>query len=792
MSENPAGAIRLFRSRLFIIPAAIYLALGIVLAFLPLTNYLGLEFSLAVCVATGLIGGPLAVGVFHRRVPAGADRATAATEIGAVNLWVDAILIHGAAVLFSLVGLVVSVLVHRPCAPLRGAGFFLLLPLVGVAYSTAWGLAFASLVKRARRAKVLVVAFALLTLACSTWKFAEGPAVWIYNSFFGFFPGPIYDAAVTPSDALIAYRLQNLALAWLVVYALAAVWGRQLRRAGHRARPRVGTLVMAVTLLATLVGLHEARFSLGFDMDRAHLRQRLDGRLRTEHFDIYYPRRADVERNIRLIAADHEFFFAQVERQLGIRYPHRITSWIYPSEASKKKWIGASGTELARCGQHEMHLNYEPFPIDILHHELAHVMLSDYGLPLIGISSRAALLEGMAVAFGGSLQMDQDIDRWAAGMKAIDRLPRIKHIMGLRFWSESGARAYVAAGSFVRFLSRRPDGVKKLLAAYEWGTLGKHFDRPLAGLEKEWLAHLTTLEAALSEAEIARAQHRFGAKSIFEIRCPREVARLLDEADRQASRSYFYRADLLYREAAELDRDDTRLPRLRLTPLLRTRQFALADRLAHDISAAQGTPEHPATDRKGKVVGSQIVAQQADLIAAALAWSQGDLEHAKPLYEKVLGASLTSSLVREAACAQYAFYHAETEPVIREYLTDFGNARSSRWLLADALPLHPDDAVVWYLVSRRMLGDGAYPQAINALQRALALGLPHPALVQEAWSALGQTRFMIGDLAGARAAFLELRSLQGASDAVATTDEWLARIAVWIDLLKTVQPAASS
>ena len=192
MPEPSVGLLSLFRSRLFLIPAAVYLVVGLALAFLPFTNYLGLEFSLGVCIVAGFMGGPLAVSVFRRRIPGETMKArfAAASDIGGIALWLDASLLHGAAVLFSLIGLAASAFVSKPCAPLRGAGFFVLLPFVTVVYSSAWGLVFASLVRRPRRAKILVTVFALLTLAFTAIHFVTGTAVWVYNPFFGHFPGP--------------------------------------------------------------------------------------------------------------------------------------------------------------------------------------------------------------------------------------------------------------------------------------------------------------------------------------------------------------------------------------------------------------------------------------------------------------------------------------------------------------------------------------------------------------------------------------------------------------------------
>jgi hypothetical protein len=129
-----------------IVLAVYYLFLGFVLAYLPLTNYLGLEFSLAVAVAAGLCAGPYAVG--RNR-----DFASDTT----VARWTKIATIHALAACLSLAGLAYRVLDDPPCAPCRGAGFFVLLPMVSVWYGSAWGVACGAAIRRKRLAQLAVV-----------------------------------------------------------------------------------------------------------------------------------------------------------------------------------------------------------------------------------------------------------------------------------------------------------------------------------------------------------------------------------------------------------------------------------------------------------------------------------------------------------------------------------------------------------------------------------------------------------------------------------------------------------
>lgn len=780
----------LLRSRTFLVAALVYLVAGFLLAWLPLTNYLGLEFSLAVGILAGLLGGPFAVAYFHRRtenveIDAELD---VADGIGASMLWLETTTLHAVAVLFSLGGLLVHSFFAPPCAPGRGLGFFLLLPLVSVAYASAWGLAFGSLLHRRRLAKILVVLAALGSLFLTAKTFLDRPTVWVYNPFFGYFPGPIYDAASTPELPLVVYRLGNLLQAWLVVLIASLFWRKRLLLEERRPAARGGVYVLILVLAAATLTIDHYRFELGFDMDQAHLQEKLDGHLATEHFDIYYPRRADLEAQIGLIALDHEFRFAQIERELGIAYPHRIASYLYPDPVTKKKLMGAAETQYGDCAKHTMHLNWEDFPHSTLHHEMLHIMLGDYGLPYLGFSWRMTVTEGLAVAFAGPDRWDMDLDRWAAGMKAIDRLPAVRDILGLRFWTESGARAYTAAGSFIRFLARQDDGLARLRAAYRWGDLAEHFDLSLAELETAWHAHLDELVPTLTPVEIERARYRFGFKSIFETRCPREVGRLGLEATTLQRQKYFHRADLLLQKAAALENDNPRVSALRLPLLVRLGRLEEVEELAAEIDTAQGSAAEPARDENGRLVGSRLIAQRAQLLAAGAKWLRGERDAAAAVYREIVTAELQDNLVRLAACALYALDHPELENGLRRYLVEAADESDRRWALLQTWPNDPDDPVVLYLLARQALNDKAYDAAAALLEQVVGQpdALPHWLLVEESWSALGYAYFLLGNYSCAEEAFLSLSDAQlrrghRGLDAA----DWLARLAAWPELVKS-------
>ena len=210
------------------------------------------------------------------------------------------------------------------------------------------------------------------------------------------------------------------------------------------------------------------------------------------------------------------------------------------------------------------------------------------------------------------------------------------------------------------------------------------------------------------------------------------------------------------------------------------------------IVQAQGTPDAPARDHRGRVVGSQVVAQQSQLVLAEIAWRKGDVETAEKLYREIRDADLRGGLTRQAACALYAMEHPAITDAIMAYLTDFEDTRDGKWRLLLTADAAAPDPVVSYLLARRAYHEEAYEAATDLLERALATELPHPSLYEEATHSLAYAQFMTGDLAAARATFESLSQWQRAhgGDALESSD-WLARLDAWPTLTKALTPPPS-
>ena len=89
-----------------------------------------------------------------------------------------------------------------------GAGLLLLLPIgtaiYGAGAGVVAGLAFP------RRGRLIAFALPVLSVAWALARLYLDPPVFAYDPFGGYFPGPIYDAALRPSSTLFLFRLTNL------------------------------------------------------------------------------------------------------------------------------------------------------------------------------------------------------------------------------------------------------------------------------------------------------------------------------------------------------------------------------------------------------------------------------------------------------------------------------------------------------------------------------------------------------------------------------------------------------
>jgi hypothetical protein len=725
--------------------------LAAVLDFVPLFNVLGYDFAFAIGLATALAG----VDVGHGVVSA-ARRSE--RSISPVKIAGEAIIATWAILVLPLLLSLANALRVRNCNAGAGLAFFVLLPVCTGAFAAGTGAMIAVALPGRRSGRVAAFALPLLSIAWALARLYRDPAVFAFDPFAGFFPGPIYDEALRPPIRLVWFRLANIT--WLAA-AIATAHAWQSPRPLLRPRP---SLFVAGVLLAASAGWYQARGTLGFHVRHADLERLLPRETRSEHFVLRTDPTAESDADIDLAKQDLEFRYEQLAHILGVEPVLPVTVYRFPSSTAKKDAVGAANTLYAKPWTREVFVQADHFPAQRLRHELAHVFASAFGDRLFGVSLAwhfvgpipwptlaSGLVEGLAEAADfdnpdGRSTTHQE----AEAMLALGKAPQLRRALGAGFTFESGPRAYTVAGSFCRFLLDN-FGAEKLRALYgSAGDFTRVYGRDLASLEKDWRAFLSALPA--DESSRAQAEESFRRPAIFQKVCARELAARVSEARARLGTAPGDSVALLSSACA----DDPSEPTFRLD---------LAEALT-----ATGEPDHAlATLAEAMASGTltRPLRGRAASLEAGIHFRAGRVAQAQAALARVELAATEDSDLRTARAKLRALSDEQAQRSLGRVL--FGDERGRPldvglvvYLVTEFARQFPDEALGPYLVGRQLAARDA-KLALPHLAEACPLAgsgkaAPLDALFfKECRRLLGESAYMAGDLSTAHAAYEWLR-----------------------------------
>jgi tetratricopeptide (TPR) repeat protein len=739
-----------------VIWAAVLTVLALVLDFVPLFNLLGFDFSFAIGLAAAWAGVDVGHGVAARARNLEHDaRSILRLALQAVATALATLV---APLLLSLANMV-----RVPnCSVGAGLAFYALLPVATVIYAAPAGVLCA--LAFPRRGRVLALALPALSMAWALARMYRDPAVFVFDPFGGYFPGPIYDEALRPPLRLLEFRLTNLV--WIATAM--ALGAAALRRGLDPRRWRRRALWAAIPLLAGSCVLFAMRGPLGFHVRHSDLRSVLDAELRTSHFILRYASAAGkTKADLALGAEDLEFRYQQLREILAIEPLGVITVYEFPSAETKKALVGAGYTLYAKPWTREIFLQADRFPSNRLRHEMAHVFAGAFGDRLFGIALgwrwkgplplptlASGLIEGVAEAADsgdpdGATTVHQD----AQAIVADGRAPPLETIVGAGFTTVSGPRAYTLAGSFCAFLLETR-GADKLRRLYRSG--GNFIDvyrTPLANLEQEWRQFLA--RQPLSEQDRSRASEQFRRPAIFKKVCARELAARVGDA-RARLRSAPEQAVKILEETCA---DDPHEPTFRIELAEAWAAMGQRGRALEILGklAIQGDVTGPLRARIASVAAeihfhsgddANVTAEEQKVMA--LATEDGDRRLAHTRMTSVRSQAARDTLGRAIFGAGFR------EPV---------DAVLTFYLLTEYARLHPGDRLGPYLVGRQLLGrDPAH--ALPYLRRACEEDDDAPALhnapplppdfLRECRRMIVEAGYRVGDFPRARAALRRL------------------------------------
>jgi hypothetical protein len=303
------------------------------------------------------------------------------------------------------------------------------------------------------------------------------------------------------------------------------------------------------------------------------------------------------------------------------------------------------------------------------------------------------------------------------------------------FWTQPGARAYTACGSFVRWLVDTR-GMERFRVLWRRGDFDRAYGEPLSALVAAWRGEIARIQP--TALELRRAARLFGGGSIFQEVCAHEVAALERDAATRSAAGDAAGADSVWARVLEIDpgKPSHRLERARAR--LRGGDAAGALSLARGV-VAEAPPR---------------VLDRALRLAGDAAWAAGDFAAADSFYAAGQAAASGSADARAFEVVRAVLADGRLAPILAPALADAGAGEAAvAGVLARAREVAPDSPLPRYLLGRRLYYAGEFAAASSELEAAVAGGGlgPHAGLAAHELAA--RAELAAGSADGAAAAF---------------------------------------
>ncbi|MCH8496640.1 MAG: hypothetical protein LAT57_13560, partial [Balneolales bacterium] len=378
------------------------------------------------------------------------------------------------------------------------------------------------------------------------------PHVFLFNSIWGWFPGPIYDEVITFDVSLIWHRMY-------VMLGASLLWlgGSWLASDVVTKKIRWGFYLLSVLFL--LYSMNLPRFGVVHPL--SYIADELGGRLESDHIVLIYDPAGMDETTASEWLYWLDFHYVDLARELEVEMPsEKVIASVYRDQWQKHKFTGARYTSYVPTWNFtpQLHLDMES-GLQIMRHEMVHVLAREFAIPVLRASFLIGLTEGIAVAFDDPRFRRTTHDELVAASEQIPDASELSQLFSFTgFYAGRGGVNYAVSGSFVGYLVEN-HGLDLMKQAYFCSSIDGIYDDSWIELHDGWVTHLGTIEYDTTMAHIAR--NVFGRESIFERKCPRvqtSTERRLDEFRKSFARNDIHLAryiiDRLYDENPDSER----------------------------------------------------------------------------------------------------------------------------------------------------------------------------------------------------------------------------------------------
>lgn len=505
-------------NRRFIIWALILAFISILLMFVPGFNALSFYFSMPIAAVLGMACGGLAVTVVSQ-------------TSDAFQAMRKTLIITSVLAAIPLIIASVGSLITGPCNYLYALGFYLMGPLVSAIFGAALGFAVGLLVPDSRIKGAIVPIIFAASFVPNLLDLYFQPAVFFFNPFLGYYPGPIYDDLIKISASYVTFRLFCLTLA-IALVSFALILPDLLRK---RRINKVWAVVFVVSVLATtIVGINAG--NLGFRVTRNEVKSKLNSTISSDYCEIHHSGGLDQSVTQRLLW-ECGYQHRRIANYFGLQAGDPIQVYLYPDVETKAKFMGARHVEISKPWLNEIHVTESVLGDFIFAHELAHVIAGRLAPGFLALPVRYHFLPDMAVVEGLAVAASFFNDgpsshEWAIALILAEvKVDPVALFKPGVFISSGAGTAYTVAGSIVAWIGQR-FGVQALQELARGNGFAAATGHELVDLVPMWRDFLDAeIKPTIDPHLIERARGRFADLGVLRRRCPTDVARALDMVD---------------------------------------------------------------------------------------------------------------------------------------------------------------------------------------------------------------------------------------------------------------------
>jgi len=664
-----------------VLPVVVYLLLACLLCAHPVTAGMGYEFACALLIFSLLAGN-----IFLHK-----------------SSWLVTFIAYASP---AFVGFVYNVGIKH-CHVSYGLFFYCIVCLP----SSFFGLMIIRYLNQCYRLWRTIGLYYFILLSCiaeSLLYLYRGPSVRLFHPLLGFYAGSLYDEVLSSCTQPL---LANACLACLLGLGLYVL--QRAKFSNFVVSKRLHMLASVLFLTALIMGLNAD--ALGLRVSRTSLKKMLNATFVTPHLVVHMASSGALYTHLNkqefFALKKIEWVAQEVIEALALTPEETPTVhvFLHPSRQVKESLTGAADTLFARPWIPEIHILESQIDVSVLKHELTHAFASAWNTGLFGVPMLSFIVPNMGLIEGLAVAVENDphalMDETVMAALSYGHLPKFEQLFGLSFYLESPARAYLHAGSFIRYLWQRHG----LTAVREFYRTGYIAPEQITHLLDEYLDFMRA--RPVDQNVVQYLHEQVFSQALHQQQCPRQNAEILAQLDALVQQQKWTQAlQLLTQELTDAPSDTT----------LNQQRLAVLYAAALHESWAQSLFVQAAELALTQVTNASMWTYQIKEQLANVLMLLGNKKRAYEYFSQVQESTLSYTQKRRVQVKQSLNIKSfEQQQVLLDLIKDNADNIGSAMHLAYAHAVTPQSFVLAYLHARRLMFIDDYLGALLILHQLL-------------------------------------------------------------------------